>query len=99
MKEDNRQIVLQYGFTEQDYKEAAETYVKHPKKKRPQKDEKMMSINQVAEYLEEHQVREPHEFRQALNILRREGRINYTTMLKLQPKRLLSYVREEYELM
>lgn len=72
-------------------------YDAKPKRDRGLKQEKCMSYNQLAEYMEDAGIYTREGVLEALKILKREKRINFAFFQKLNVKKLINYMTERFD--
>lgn len=89
--------VLSTTFSEITLEQGRKDYSAKPKRDRGLKQDACMTFNQLAEYMEEGMIRDRFGVLEALRVLKYEGRINFAFFQKLNVKKLILYVTEQFD--
>lgn len=95
-KEANRKLLFT-TLGDATLEQCKKDYEAKPKRDRGMKNEKCMTFNQLADYLEDAGVYTREGVVEALKILKREKKINFSFFQKLNVKKLILYVSERFD--
>lgn len=90
-------IVLYTTLGDCTLEQCKKDYEAKPKRDRGLKQDKCMSFNQLADYMEDAGIYDREGVLEALKILKREKKINFAFFQKLNVKKLINYITERFD--
>lgn len=90
-------IVLYTTLGDVTLEQCKKDYEAKPKRDRGLKQDKCMSFNQLADYMEDAGIYDREGVLEALKILKREKKINFAFFQKLNVKKLINYITERFD--
>lgn len=99
LKEQNKVIILNNDISEDMIKKAIEKFPPEKfLKSKNQKQDKFWSEQKIVMYLTEHKCTDRYEIKEALTLLKNEGKFSYSTYKKMNMKKLVEYLNNDFNL-